>query len=101
MQAVAMMYPSQYRKYMLAWNEAYAVNPEYFNDSGFRWLAKHAKRVGGSYKTSNGMIFRVFFPIYIEPALPPLILKPLLIKQVIRRTKVMNTALTSMVAKLL
>ena len=65
-----MMYPSQYRKYMLAWNEAYAVNPEYFNDSGFRWLAKHAKRVGGSYKTSNGMIFRVFFPIYIEPALP-------------------------------
>ena len=70
MQAVAMMYPSQYRKYMLAWNEAYAVNPEYFNDSGFRWLAKHAKRVGGSYKISNGMIFRVFFPIYIEPALP-------------------------------
>jgi hypothetical protein len=70
MQAVAMMYPSQYRKYMLAWNEAYAVNPQYFNDSGFRWLAKHAKRVGGSYKISNGMIFRVFFPIYIEPALP-------------------------------
>ena len=70
MQAVAMMYPSQYRKYMLAWNEAYAVNPQYFNDSGFKWLAKHAKRVGGSYKTSNGMIFRVFFPIYIEPALP-------------------------------
>ena len=70
MQTVAAMYPSQYRKYMLAWNEAYAVNPEYFNDSGFRWLAKHAKRVGGSYKTSNGMIFRVFFPIYIEPALP-------------------------------
>ena len=65
-----MMYPSQYRKYMLAWNEAYAVNPEYFNDSGFKWLAKHAKRVGGSYKISNGMIFRVFFPIYIEPALP-------------------------------
>ena len=65
-----MMYPSQYRKYMLAWNEAYAVNPQYFNDSGFKWLAKHAKRVGGSYKTSNGMIFRVFFPIYIEPALP-------------------------------
>jgi hypothetical protein len=52
MQAVAMMYPSQYRKYMLAWNEAYAVNPEYFNDSGFKWLAKHAKRVGGSYKIS-------------------------------------------------
>ena len=70
MQAVAMMYPSQYRKYMLAWNEAYAVNPGYFNDSGFKWLAKHAKRVGGSYKVSNGMIFRVFFPIYIEPALP-------------------------------
>ena len=70
MRAVANMYPSQYRKYMQAWNEAYAVNPEYFNDSGFRWLAKHAKRVGGSYKTSNGMIFRVFFPIYIEPALP-------------------------------
>ena len=65
-----MMYPSQYRKYMLAWNEAYAVNPQYFNDSGFKWLAKHAKRVGGSYKISNGMIFRVFFPIYIEPALP-------------------------------
>ena len=70
MQAVAMMYPSQYRKYMLAWNKAYAVNPQYFNDSGFKWLAKHAKRVGGSYKESNGMIFRVFFPIYIEPALP-------------------------------
>ena len=70
MQAVAMMYPSQYRKYMLAWEKAYAENPEYFNDSGFRWLAKHAKRVGGSYKISNGMIFRVFFPIYIEPALP-------------------------------
>lgn len=70
MQAVATMYPSQYRKYMLAWNEAYAVNPQYFNDSGFKWLAKHAKRVGGSYKISNGMIFRVFFPIYIEPALP-------------------------------
>ena len=51
-----MMYPSQYRKYMLAWNEAYAVNPQYFNDSGFKWLAKHAKRVGGSYKISNGMI---------------------------------------------
>ncbi len=70
MQTVAAMYPSQYRKYLKLWNEAYAVNPEYFNDSGFRWLAKHAKRVGGSYKISNGMIFRVFFPIYIEPALP-------------------------------
>ena len=67
---------------------------------GFKWLAKHAKRVGGSYKESNGMIFRVFFPIYIEPALPSDI-EPLLIKQVIRRTKVVNTALTSMVAKLL
>ena len=70
MQTVAAMYPSQYRGYMLAWKEAYAANPEYFNDSGFKWLAKHAKRVGGSYKTSNGMIFRVFFPIYVEPELP-------------------------------
>lgn len=70
MRAVAAMYPSQYRKYMLAWKEAYADNPEYFNDSGFRWLAKHAKRVGGSYKISNGMIFRVFFPIYVKPDLP-------------------------------
>ena len=70
MQAVAMMYPSQYRKYLKLWNEAYAVNPQYFNDSGFEWLAKHAKRVGGSYKISNGMIFRVFFPIYVEPELP-------------------------------
>lgn len=70
MQTTASMYPSQYRQYWQAWKEAYAENPEYFNDSGFKWLAKHAKRVGGSYKISNGMIFRVFFPIYIEPALP-------------------------------
>lgn len=70
MQTTASMYPSQYRQYMQAWKEAYAENPEYFNDSGFKWLAKHAKRVGGSYKISNGMIFRVFFPIYVEPELP-------------------------------
>ncbi len=70
MQTTASMYPSQYRQYMQAWKEAYAANPEYFNDSGFKWLAKHAKRVGGSYKISNGMIFRVFFPIYVEPELP-------------------------------
>ena len=70
MQTVAAMYPSQYRQYMQAWEKAYAENPEYFNDSGFRWLAKHAKRVGGSYKISNGTIFRVFFPIYVEPELP-------------------------------
>ena len=70
MQTTASMYPSQYRQYWQAWKEAYAENPEYFNDSGFKWLAKHAKRVGGSYKISNGMIFRVFFPIYVEPELP-------------------------------
>ena len=70
MQTTASMYPSQYRQYMQAWKEAYAENPEYFNESGFQWLVKHAKRVGGSYKISNGMIFRVFFPIYVEPELP-------------------------------
>lgn len=70
MQSTASMYPSQYREYYKAWKAAYAEHPERFHDSGFTWLAKHAKRVGGSHKVIDGKIMRVFFPIYIEPTLP-------------------------------
>lgn len=70
MQSTASMYPSQYREYYRDWKDAYAKNPEIFHDSGFEWLAKHAKRVGGSHKVVDGKIMRVFFPIYIEPTLP-------------------------------
>ena len=67
MRAVAAMYPSQYRKYLTLWKEN---NVAALHETGFQWLAKHAKRVGGSYKESNGVIYRVFFPIYVEPSLP-------------------------------
>lgn len=67
MQTVAAMYPSQYRKYLTLWKEN---NVAALHETGFQWLAKHAKRVGGSYKESNGVIYRVFFPIYVEPSLP-------------------------------
>lgn len=70
MQSTASMYPSQYRKYYRDWKDAYAEKPEIFHDSGFEWLAKHAKRVGGSHKVVDGKIMRVFFPIYIEPTVP-------------------------------
>ena len=70
MQSTASMYPSQYRAYYKAWKAAYAEHPERFHDSGFTWLAKHAKRVGGSHKVVDGKIMRVFFPIYIKPTVP-------------------------------
>jgi small subunit ribosomal protein S8 len=40
------------------------------HESGFQWLVKHAKRVGGSYKESNGIIYRVYFPVYVEAEIP-------------------------------
>ena len=67
MQTVAAMYPSQYRKYLKLWKEH---NVAAIHESGFQWLVKHAKRVGGSYKESNGIIYRVFFPIYVEASIP-------------------------------
>ena len=70
MQSTASLYPSQYREYYRDWKDAYAKKPEIFHDSGFEWLAKHAKKVGGSHKVVDGKIMRVFFPIYIEPTVP-------------------------------
>ena len=67
MQTVAAMYPSQYRKYLKLWKEH---NVAALHESGFQWLVKHAKRVGGSYKESNGIIYRVYFPIYVEAEIP-------------------------------
>jgi hypothetical protein len=67
MQTVAAMYPSQYRKYLKLWKEH---NVAAIHESGFQWLVKHAKRVGGSYKESNGIIYRVYFPVYVEAEIP-------------------------------
>ena len=67
MQTVAAMYPSQYRKYLKMWKK---YNVAAIHESGFQWLVKHAKRVGGSYKESNGIIYRVFFPVYVEAEIP-------------------------------
>lgn len=67
MQTVAAMYPSQYRKYLKLWKEH---NVAALHESGFQWLVKHAKRVGGSYKESNGIIYRVYFPVYVEASIP-------------------------------
>ena len=67
MQTVAAMYPSQYRKYLKLWKEN---NVAAIHESGFQWLVKHAKRVGGSYKESNGIIYRVYFPVYVEASSP-------------------------------
>ena len=62
MQSTASMYPSQYREYYKAWKAAYAEHPERFHDSGFTWLAKHAKKVGGSHKVVDGKIMRCNSP---------------------------------------
>ena len=67
MQTVAAMYPSQYRKYLKLWKKH---NVAAIHESGFQWLVKHAKRVGGSYKESNGIIYRVYFPVYVEAEIP-------------------------------
>ena len=67
MQTVAAMYPSQYRKYLKMWKK---YNVAAIHESGFQWLVKHAKRVGGSYKESNGIIYRVYFPVYVEAEIP-------------------------------
>ena len=67
MQTVAAMYPSQYRKYLKLWKKH---NVAAIHESGFQWLVKHAKRVGGSYKEYNGIIYRVYFPVYVETEIP-------------------------------
>lgn len=69
MKSLAALYPSQYRKYVKNWKRCYEQNPEIFHEQGFVRLAQYARRVGGSAKKVNGVVYRVFIP-FVLTALP-------------------------------
>ena len=69
MKSLAALYPSQYRDYVKQWKLQYAENPEVFHETGFLRLAQYARKVGGSSKAVNGVVYRIFLP-FVLSALP-------------------------------
>ena len=69
MKSLAALYPSQYRDYVKQWKRQYAENPEVFHETGFLRLAQYARKVGGSSKAVNGVVYRIFLP-FVLSALP-------------------------------